>query len=388
MMGLVSLNELQKRYGDDTDFYCQCNAYTSFDDIQAELNKPVHLSNHVPPPDFTSRYKWIRSLQKRRYLVDGSEVADYDEVIILGGDDLSEYYTTKIYKDLLKYWRWHKTTNIYLLGQSIGPFSKIKNKLVMKYFYKRIPIFVRDYWSKKYLKDHFNLSKNVHQGADLAFLDLPLQHRKDIENEILKKYKLTPKKYITLVISGLQGNYYTDDKQSYFENYKSIIQNLLNQFSDFKIVLLAHTFPPHGNEASQISDFLNDSQLNQNDRIIPVTEKIMPTRARFILGNGFLTITGRMHAAISTLQMGTPAIALSYSAKYKGVIGMNLDRNDLIIESNDKTLWDNKQIPGLVQEKVDYVVQNYEQLHQEITKKVSEQKELVNQNFDILTKQK
>jgi len=34
MMGLVSLNELQKRYGNDTEFYCQCNAYTSFDDIQ------------------------------------------------------------------------------------------------------------------------------------------------------------------------------------------------------------------------------------------------------------------------------------------------------------------------------------------------------------------
>jgi colanic acid/amylovoran biosynthesis protein len=114
----------------------------------------------------------------------------------------------------------------------------------------------------------------------------------------------------------------------------------------------------------------------------------MPTRARFILGNGYLTITGRMHAAVSTLQMGTPAIALSYSAKYKGVIGMNLDRNDLIIESNDKALWDKKQIARLVREKVDYIVQNYEQLCQEISGKVSEQKQLVIKNFDILTGKK
>jgi colanic acid/amylovoran biosynthesis protein len=386
MMGLVALKELQKRYGEQTEFYCQCNGYTSFDDIKSELNKPINLSNHIAPPPFTSKYKWIRSLQKRRYLIDASEVEKYDEVIILGGDDLSEYYTTKIYRDLLKYWRWHKVTNVYLLGQSIGPFSKFKNRMVMKYFYRNIPIFVRDFWNKAYLKEQFNLDNNVYQGADLAFMDLPLQSNKSIESEMLNRYKLNPKKYITLVISGLQGKYYTDNKQAYFDNYKIIIKNLLNQFKEFKIVLLAHTFPPHGNEATQINEFLKESQLDKNKRIVPVTEKINPTRARFILGKSFLTITGRMHAAISTLQMGTPAIALSYSAKYKGVIGMNLNRNDLIIESNDKNLWNQKQMPALVQDKVDYIVQNYERLSREISEKVKEQQELVEQNFDTLTK--
>jgi len=388
MMGLITLNELQKRYGKDTVFYCQCNGYSSFEEIQSELAQPIQLRHHQSVNPVTSRFKWIRSLQKRKYLVDASEVKGYDEVIILGGDDLSEYYTTKIYRELLKYWRWSKSVKVVLLGQSIGPFSRPKNKMVMKYLYHNIPIFVRDYWSKKYLKEAFNLDKNIIQGADLAFLDLPLQSDTNIEKEILKKYHLIPQKYISIVISGLQGKYYTSDKNAYYKVYKNLINNILNEnkYKDFKIILLAHTFPPHGNESELINDFLIFSNLQENDRVIAVTDKILPTRARFILGNGLMTVTGRMHAAISTLQMGKPAIALSYSAKYKGVIGMNLNRNDLIIESNKPSLWNESVMTQLIWEKINYVFQNYEQISREIKQKVEEQKQLVLENFDLLTK--
>ena len=387
MMGLVTLNELQKRYGDDTEFYCQCNGYSSFDEIQSELSRPVNLHNHESVDPVTSRFKWIRSLQKRKYLVDASEISAYDEVIILGGDDLSEYYTPKIYRDLLKYWRWSQSHKVVLLGQSIGPFNRPKNRMVMRYFYQNIPIFVRDFWSKKYLKENFGLDQNVYQGADLAFMDLPLQHDKQMEKDILNRYGLTPKKYITLVISGLQGNYYTNDKKAYFDVYKNLINNILSdkKYAGFKIVLLAHTFPPHGDEARQIEEFLTYSRF-QNPAVVAVTDKILPTRSRFILGNGLMTVTGRMHAAISTLQMGTPAIALSYSAKYQGVIGMNLGRNDLIIESNQPELWQSGKISDMIQEKMAYVHQNYRRLSDEIEEKVREQKQLVTQNFDTLTR--
>jgi len=387
MMGLVSLNELQKRYGQDTEFYCQCNGYSRLSEIKSELARPIRLSNHITSDPVTSRYKWIRSLQKRKYLIDASEISNYDEVIILGGDDLSEYYTDKIYRELLKYWRWALSTKVVLLGQSIGPFNNTRNRLVIKYLYRKIPVFVRDFWSKNYLKENFGLDKNIYQGADLAFMDLPLQHQTQIEDEILRKYDLEKKKYITLVISGLQGKYYTQDKTAYFNTYKQLISNIINNknFKDFKIVLLAHTFPPHGDEAKQINDFLQFADFNNEKRIVPVTEKILPTRARFILGNGYITVTGRMHAAISTLQMGTPAIALSYSAKYKGVIGANLNRNDLIIESNRPELWQSGEILQMIEEKISYISQNYAKLSEEIRQKVTEQKKLVKKNFEILT---
>jgi len=387
MMGLVTLNELQKRYGQNTEFYCQCNGYSSLDEVQSELARPVHIYNHVHQDPVTSKYKWIRSLQKRKYLIDASEISGYDEVIILGGDDLSEYYTDKIYRELLKYWRWSLSTKVVLLGQSIGPFDKPRNRLVMKYFYRKIPVFVRDFWSKNYLKENFGLEKNIYQGADLAFMDLPLQYDFSIEDKILNRYALQKKKYITFVISGLQGKYYTSDKNAYFNAYKNLIDHILKDknYRDFKIVLLAHTFPPHGNEATQIDDFLQYANFKNHERIVSVTQKILPTRARFILGNGYMTITGRMHAAISTLQMGTPAIALSYSAKYGGVIGMNLNRNDLIIESNRTELWQSGEIVKLIMEKMAYIRQNYAKLSREIQQKVKEQKKLVKTNFDTLT---
>ncbi len=88
----------------------------------------------------------------------------------------------------------------------------------------------------------------------------------------------------------------------------------------------------------------------------------MPHEARIILGNGLFTITGRMHGAVSTFQMGKPAISLSYSVKYRGVIGEELKLPNLIIESSDARLWENGDIVTKVVDRVDYVVGNYASL--------------------------
>ena len=386
MMGLITLEELNKRLKNDTTFYFQSNGFSDVKDIQNELSQTIDLKiHHVKEIDW-SRWKWIRSLQKRKYLVDASEIKDFNAVVILGGDDLSEYYTKKIYRDLLKYWRWSLSKNIFLLGQSIGPFHYWKNKFVVKNLYKKIPIFVRDAWSKDYLASEFGLKKNVWQSADIAFLDLPLQHDKSIEKEILDRYHLQKNQYLTLVMSGLVGKYYTKNKEKYFEAYKKLIEKLQadKDFKDLKIVLLAHTFPPHADEGKLIKEFLQTLPTELKQNIIPVTDKILQTKARFILGNGRMTVTGRMHAAISTFQMGKPAIALSYSAKYKGVIGMNLNRTDLIIESDNEDLWNNLSIVDLIMEKIHYTQQNYEKITREIQEKVSEQKKLVEQTFDTI----
>ena len=84
-----------------------------------------------------------------------------------------------------------------------------------------------------------------------------------------------------------------------------------------------------------------------------------PLKARFILGNGIFTITGRMHGAISTLQMRKPAISISYSVKYKGVIGEGLGLHDLIVEGSKQELWENKKVATDVCNRIEYVINNY-----------------------------
>jgi colanic acid/amylovoran biosynthesis protein len=101
----------------------------------------------------------------------------------------------------------------------------------------------------------------------------------------------------------------------------------------------------------------------------------MPSQARCILGNGYFTITGRMHAAVSTFQMNKPAICLSYSAKYKGVIGEGLKRNDLIIEATDDSLYRNGVLAKTVADKVNYIDNNYPSLIREIKSEVKKAQE-------------
>jgi len=386
MMGLVTLDQLDRKLNGQAEFYIQAENDAVLDEIRSELDRPISIKLHPKKEIDWSKWKWIRSLQKRQYLIDASEILPYDAVFILGGDDLSEYYTDKIYRDLLQYWRWSLSRPVILWQQSMGPFRRPKNRLVMKYFYRKIPIYVRDAWSKQYLAREFGLTKNVYQGADLAFYDLPLQKDKSIEKDILQRYGLQPDNYITLVISGLQGKYYTSDKQAYFTAYRQLLERLRQHpfTASLPVVLLAHTFPPHGNEAKQIREFLQFLPDDMKENLIPVTEKILPTRARFILGNGRLTITGRMHAAISTFQPGKPAISLSYSAKYEGVIGRNLNRSDLIIDADKPALWNSGEIVDLIMEKVDYTAENYDRLLREIRHKTHEQKQILKHNFDSL----
>ena len=390
MMGLVVINELSKIYPKDTVYYSDYNKYSTYEEIKSELHNDVNLATFTPKEIDFSKYKWMRSIQKRKYIIDASEIKEFDEIIVLGGDDLSEYYTDKIYRELIKYWRWSKTAPLTLLGQSIGPFNKKKNRFVIKHFFKNIPIYVRDYWSATYLKSEFGLNKNLHQAADLAFLDLPLQHDKAIESEILARYKLTKNNYVCIVISGLVGKYYTKDRTKYFNVFKEVIKQIKNneKLKGFKIVLLAHTFPPHGNEGDLIKHFYKELSTSEKEQVVPIHQRILETRARFILGNGYFTLTGRMHAAVSTFQMGKPAISLSYSAKYKGVIGMNLGRNDLIIESNNAQLWDTGKIIPLINEKIAYLVKNHTAICADIKEKVEIQKGLVNTCFKEITKKK
>tara|TARA_B100001063_G_C16600434_1_gene470401 strand:- start:533 stop:847 length:315 start_codon:yes stop_codon:yes gene_type:complete len=81
-----------------------------------------------------------------------------------------------------------------------------------------------------------------------------------------------------------------------------------------------------------------------------------------------------MHAAVSTLQTGRPSIALSYSAKYAGVIGGDMGLPELVIESADKELWKD----GIVNEiklKIDFIDENYISLTQRIKGRVLKIKE-------------
>ncbi|MBY6917961.1 polysaccharide pyruvyl transferase family protein [Clostridium botulinum] len=292
-----------------------------------------------------------------------------DKLVILGGDDLSEYYGVEgLKRELSRIENIKDQIKVFLIGQTIGPFYDERIELA-KQSLKNIPIYSRDPWTTKYLKDDLGLIDNK-ESADLALLPLPYQENKKIEKGILEKYKLTTDDYITIVPSGLYKSY-CNDKKIYIDNWIDIVKGLKNKFPEKKLVFL-----PHVLRYSQYDDrnIIKELEKELKEDHIYIYDEMMPLEARFILGNGLFTVTGRMHGAISTLQMGKPAISISYSEKYNGVIGEGLKLKDTIVHGKTIDKWTNFTVSKEVLKTVDIVCDDMEKFKDRIVKSVSEAK--------------
>jgi len=309
--------------------------------------------------------------------------SNVDSILILGGDDLSEYYAgNRIAIELYRLMRISKSFNTFLLGQTIGPFHSWRIPLAKQYL-RKCHIYTRDPLTLDYLKRDLKLS-NVKESRDLAWLDLPRQHESGIKDAVMSKYKLEPNEYITVVPSGLSSQY-ASNLSSYIRAWKNLIAKLAQKpsISAKKIVLLGHVVKEgKGDDRDIINEIVRSIRREVSSRLLPIYDIMLPVEARMILGNGYFTITGRMHAAVSTFQMGKPAISLSYSVKYKGVIGEGLGMKDLIIEARGDDLWESGKIVNLVMEKAEYVLTNYDSLVSRIKPAVEENKKLAMEQIE------
>jgi colanic acid/amylovoran biosynthesis protein len=296
-----------------------------------------------------------------------------------------EYYGSRAWRHLLTYWVTAQASPVVLLGQTIGPFEMPKNRLAARFLMPSLTVVARDRWTTSYLQSEFGLGDRLVQGSDLAWADLPLQHRQDIEADILNRFGLLPDSYATIVISGMQGaGYYTPDRGLYLQRWKETVEGLLDlpQMAGRRICLLAHTYGIYGDESRNVVDVFSLLSEEARQRVVPVPDRILPTRARFILGNGLFTISGRMHPAVSTFQMGKPAIALAYSKKYNGVIGTMIGRGDLILDANDPALWSSGEIVSAMLALAADVLARHQTLCTEIRQAVAVQKGIVKTSLD------
>lgn len=306
-----------------------------------------------------------------------------DVTIIIGGDDISEYYGLDVLlQELKKLKEESLNKKVILLGQTIGPFTEDRGKLACECLCNTI-IYTRDDNCYKYLEE-LNF-KNIKRGRDLAFLQLPMQMK---AKYILKKYDLQENEYVTIVPSGLSKSY-TENFDDYIEEQLNIISNLIrnNRLKDKKLVLLPHVLiPKHVDDRLIIREIKNRVSDSYKERVIFIDDEMLPSEAREILGNGLFTITGRMHAAVSTFFMRKPAISLSYSVKYSGVIGSGLDLNELVIECANEELWNKKEISIQVSNKIEYILDNYDELIDKINRNVNEVTKITNEQLDNLIK--
>lgn len=337
-----------------------------------------------------SKIRKIREILNMRK--HAKEVSDfYDKIIFLGGDDFSELYAKNIKEKFLilveltkiKYLNYEK--KVVLLGQTIGPYTGIR-KFYAKKIFQNVNIITRDQISHDTMKNEYNVDSKV--SKDLAFIDLQFQNDYIAKaDEILEEYGLKKEQYITIVGTQLI-RLYTKNEKDFMNSFIKIIEKVKKSFPNKKIVWLSHvtTRPPARNDNFLLDKINTECNNYINENMIVIREEMLPIKARTILGNGYLTISCRMHAAVSTFQMGKPAIALSYSSKYYGVIGQGLEMENLIIEAKNDSIW-KENIDELVEQKIDYIKENYDELVTKIKENVNKCKNIAKKDIkSILTK--
>jgi colanic acid/amylovoran biosynthesis protein len=248
-------------------------------------------------------------------------------IIVLGGDDIAEYYGIIRLVDILLRLRYLKRADkkVYLLGQTIGPVHSWRLALAGGVLSKMDRIYHRGPLSYNYVTNVLGIKGNSFLSADLAFLDLA---RQDSDCDI-RKYNIEPRRYITFVPSGFWSSYCHDYK-TYLDGLLNVTNYLLERCRrlDFKLVLLPHVLRTSDDRAlvNQIATCV------RNGNVIGITDVLLPYEARTILGSSYFVVTQRMHGAISSLQRRVPALSLSYSIKFSEVVGSYLDLPELVVE--------------------------------------------------------
>jgi colanic acid/amylovoran biosynthesis protein len=285
-----------------------------------------------------------------------------NSVIILGGDDISEYYKKwMILSDLYRIRRYSRRFQTILAGQTIGPFNGLRERAAARCL-SGVRIFSRDELSFSYLKKQLKLTEGqIHSSADLCFPDLPGQEK---AHSILDEYGLKAGQYFTIVPGGFY-KLYTDDRSAYIQAWVHFMKKLLGSPSSRgkRVVLLPHVTRPE-DDRKMIGAIQRTLIKEGQDphRLCAIDKELLPQQLRQILGSGRFTISSRMHAALSTFQMKKPAIALGYSVKYQGVIGRSLGCPELVLPCSEELLGNAEKFAGELLHKSNYIEENYGQL--------------------------
>jgi colanic acid/amylovoran biosynthesis protein len=298
-----------------------------------------------------------------------------DGVVVLGGDDFSEDYGyIGPLLELLMFRAFVRSgIDVAMCGQTIGPFYSWRRPLFRHLLARVTEITARDPITYQYLCDEFKL-KNVSLGADLAFL--PLAWEKTDQEIRLNQ------PYFTIVPSELLWKYARDPRRSDYINFLTdLAVKLLKKFSDCQLLILPHVLTADSDDDRLAGRDLYINLKRQGiarSQMVFLRGELLPCQARQLLRSSQFVITGRMHAAISSFACGVPALSLSYSRKYWGIIGEYLGMKELIIDVRDQSWSD---IGEIALNRIDYINDHYEEIAAGIRNTVPKMQDMAMQSI-------
>lgn len=324
MMGENFISYFNQVTGKMHDYYVETEDEIHIQRLKhaTQTDKIYQTANNSLFKEGFGKYDYFYSYIKLKNVV--SDFAKkIDLVVILGGDDFTEDYGWKA--PLLYALQFNILTRegmkIIMFGQTMGPFHSFRIPLMKRFLSKISKIYPRDRLTFQYLMD-LGLT-NLCLTDDLALLPLAKQEKKE---------KI--RGYITFCPSELIHHYCKEgNRESWIEFNLFMLNTIMDKYPDKKLILLAHVLrPEHVDDriiVNELKDLLNEKYKG---RIVAVNEELYPYEVRNFIQQSFFVVSGRMHAIVSSFQSGIPAIALSYSGKFWGIIGERYGLGEYILD--------------------------------------------------------
>lgn len=292
-------------------------------------------------------------------------IKNVDLFVVLGGDDFTEDYGWKgpiiraVKFNLLK----REGLKVVMLGQTMGPYHSFRKPIMKNLLSKIDKIYTRDPITYNYLKK-LGLN-NIDIMDDLALLPLSKQEPKERTQE-----------YITYCPSELIYRYSKSGKREDWIDFNLfMIDTIIKKYPDKKLVLLAHVLKPErADDRIIVNELYNAVKDKYKENIILENNEMYPYQVRKYIQKSLLVISSRMHPVISSIQCEIPAIAISYSRKYWGIIGERYGLGDYIIDIRYLSYSEMK-------EKFIAVMNNIETNYQQIEQKMRDKNRLANQSI-------
>jgi len=296
---------------------------------------------------------------------------EYDIHIHCGGDlrtksygALSFYYSLcpLLFSILTK-----KPFIIY--GETMGPFKGILDKFVIKSLLNKASlIMVREQITKDYLQA-IGVNKPVHLTADPAFLLHPVSAEE--VSKILTDEGITSsiQPLVGITASFLIYNFAFPNVKKLRakrEIYITLMAKLIDYITErlnATVILFPHSAIP---EDKIIHKEIYQRVKNKN-KVILLGNEYDAAQIKGIIGLCHAFIGCRMHAIIASTTMYVPSVAISYSHKFRGILGSLLDSGKCIV---DITQLSPEEFFDELCLKVDYVWENREQIIRQLQERM------------------
>lgn len=315
----------------------------------------------------TKRHDFLLAYLKMKNIISTS-IPTIDLIIVLGGDDFADDHGWKkfllIILNGIKFNLLEKAGfRVIMLGQTMGPYRSFKKHIMKKLLGKITKIYSRDPITFSCLNELGLI--NINDIDDLALLPLAKQQKKE-----------RTAKYIMLCPSELIYRHSREGKREDWLDFNLfMIDKVMEKYREQKLVLLAHVLKPaHVDDRLLVNELYGLVKDKYEDRVICEDRELYPYQVRNYIQQALFTISSRMHPVISSIQCEIPAIALSYSTKYWGIIGERYGLGEYIL---DVRYLNYKEMKG----KFIHLIEKIELEYEDIKRRMSEKNKLAEESI-------